>query len=90
MTEPLETRRKRALFRGGHRGTRELDVLIGGFAARHVPHMTAAELDAFERLLTVADPDLYDWIAGRAAVPAAHDGPVMDLMRNFKVSTSTT
>ncbi|HQX85830.1 MAG TPA: succinate dehydrogenase assembly factor 2, partial [Aestuariivirga sp.] len=30
--EPIELRRKRLLWRSSHRGIREMDLLMGGFA----------------------------------------------------------
>ena len=60
MTVPLEIRRKRALYRSHHRGTKELDRLLGTFASHHVPDMPEGELAAFERLLEAPDPALLD------------------------------
>ena len=41
-TEEAVLRRK-LIFRSWHRGTREMDLLLGRFAERAVPGMTAAE-----------------------------------------------
>lgn len=76
-----ETRRKRLIFRSGHRGTKELDILFGAFAARHLDGFTAAEMDAFETLLDLPDPDVFDWITGAADPP---DGPVGAMVRRVK------
>ncbi len=48
--DPLAGRAKRLLFRARHRGTRELDLLVGGFAAAALPGMESAGLDEFERI----------------------------------------
>ncbi|MFN0043702.1 MAG: succinate dehydrogenase assembly factor 2 [Alphaproteobacteria bacterium] len=60
MTDPFEIRRKRALYRSHHRGTKELDRLLGEFASHHVPAMADGDLAAFERLLEAPDPALLD------------------------------
>jgi len=70
---PLVARRRRLAFRAGRRGTHENDLLLGRFAARHLDAMDPAELDAFEAVLDLPDVDLFDWISGRAPVPAEHD-----------------
>ncbi|MCD8563170.1 MAG: succinate dehydrogenase assembly factor 2 [Alphaproteobacteria bacterium] len=70
MTDDLENKRKRLIFRAGHRGTKEMDLLLGGFALEHVPKFDAAELEAFEGLLTENDPDLYNWISRVEEAPA--------------------
>ena len=79
--ETLDTRRKRLLFRSWHRGTREADLLLGGFAERHLAQLSEAQLDRYERLLENSDPELYAWLIGRAPLPAEHDHDVMELLR---------
>lgn len=81
---PEATRRKKLLFRAWRRGFRELDLLVGSFAERHLGGFDARQLDLFERLLDAPDQHLYDWIAGRAPVPAALDGDVTRLLMNFR------
>lgn len=84
--ETLEKRRKKLAFRSWHRGTREMDLLVGGFADTHLGDFDAAQLDAFEELLRQSDLDLYAWIAGRRTPPPELDNPVLDLFLNFKYS----
>lgn len=79
-------RRKRLIFRAWHRGTREADLLLGRFAEAHVPGFDPAQLDAFEALLTQSDPDIYDWVTGRQAAPAALGG-VLLLLKRFSFTT---
>ena len=54
----LATRRQRALYRAEHRGTREMDFLLGRFARAQVIQMDAPELALFEKLLVLPDPEL--------------------------------
>lgn len=81
-----DARLKKIRFRAAHRGFREADLILGGFAERHVGAMTAAELDAFEVLIDQPDHDLYDWIVGQAVAPAAFDGPVLAQLRVFHLT----
>ncbi len=82
--EPLETRRKRLRFRAWHRGTREMDLLVGSFADAHLAGFDQAQLDRFEGVLLEADPDVYAWMTGRAEPPAELDHDVMRMMRAFE------
>lgn len=79
-----ERRIKKLLFQSRHRGTREADFLIGGFAERYLADLKDAELDAFERLLAEPDPDIVDWVLDRTPVPTLHQSRVLDLIRKFK------
>jgi antitoxin CptB len=56
MMSALEERRRRAQYRAAHRGTLEMDWLLGRYAAAALPAMPQAELDRFEGLLTLPDP----------------------------------
>jgi antitoxin CptB len=84
MTAAPEIRRKRLLFRSWHRGTKETDLLLGSFAERYLAGFTTEQLDRYEALLENDDGDLYDWITGRAAVPAEQDDEMLRLLRAFK------
>lgn len=78
-------RRKRLLYRSVYRGNKENDILLGQFARTHIGDLSAAELEQYERLLTVGDNDIYDWVAGRAQPPAEHDTPVLRKLMAFRV-----
>jgi antitoxin CptB len=86
MSESLEIRRKRLIHRSVYTGMKETDILLGAFARAHVPDFTAEELGEYENLLGAGDPNILDWALGRAAPPAAYDGPVMKLLQNFKIA----
>ena len=84
MADKTDVRRKRLLYRSRRRGMREADHLLGGFAERTLDGFTDEQLDRYERLLENTDPDLLDWITGRAPVPDAFDNDVMALLMNIK------
>jgi len=66
MTNPVDIRRKQLAFRASHRGFKEADLVLGGFANANLPGMSEAELDEFDQLLGLADQDIYDWVMDRA------------------------
>jgi antitoxin CptB len=87
MTESntsLATTRKRLLYRSWHRGTREMDLLLGRFAERNLPTFSARQVELYEALLEYSDSDLYDWMSGRERPPPALDHDVMKLLMKFK------
>ena len=84
MTGHLEIRRKRLRFRSWHRGTKEMDLLLGSFADRELSDMSAAQLDRFEALLEVPEPVLYAWICGHDAPPAEYDHDVTRALLAFQ------
>jgi antitoxin CptB len=79
----LDARRRKVLFRSWHRGTREMDLIMGRFADASLPHLSETEVDDFERLVEVPDPQLYDWISGTGEPPAHYDTDLLRRMRAF-------
>jgi len=88
MTDNLENKRKKLIFRAGHRGTKEMDLILGNFAADHVHGFTPEEVDLFEDLLNDSDPDLYNWIMRKEPVPAKSQNAVMDKLLAYKYTGS--
>ncbi len=69
--------RRRTLWRAHHRGTREADMLVGGFADRWLAHMDAEGLRWFEVVLNEQDVDIMAWAFGTATPPAHLQGQWM-------------
>ncbi len=85
----VETRRRRLLWRASHRGIREMDILVGGFARDRLATMTAAELDEFEALIALPDNDLFDWLIRSVPVPERHLTATMAALLAFRPSIET-
>jgi antitoxin CptB len=73
----LDARRRRLLFRANHRGTREADLIVGGFVARTIATLSEGELDELETVLEYPDVDLADWLSGHRPVPAECATPML-------------
>jgi len=87
ILEDLEVRRKRLIYRAWHRGTREMDLLLGRFADAHVPGFDEAGLAQFEDILCHSDPDLYNWVTGKESAPANYINDVFSLLLDFRFAT---
>ncbi len=72
-----DPRLKRLRFRAWHRGTREADLLIGGFFDAHSADWNEAEMHWFEALLEEQDVDIMAWAIGTAPPPARWAGEMM-------------
>lgn len=80
-SEGLDLRRKRLLFRCWHRGTREMDMILGGFADTHIADLTDKEMDDLEALMELPDPDLYAAISSGGLLPPEYETPVFQRIR---------
>ena len=54
----LSLRRKKILFKCTHRGTKELDILLGNFVSKHIDLLKSKELNYLEIILSFNDIDL--------------------------------
>ena len=52
----------RLIYRSWHRGTKELDLILGNFISDNINQMSEDEITEFEALLNYEDPDIYKWI----------------------------
>ena len=74
---------KRLAWRAHHRGTREADLLIGGFFAAHHSGWSAADRASFAALLEEQDADIIAWAHGTARPPARFAGPMMEALQRL-------
>ncbi len=79
----LDARRKRARFRAWHRGMKEMDMILGGYADAKIDAMEAGELDVFEQLMEALDRDLFKWFTGEGATPDEFDTPLFRKICKF-------
>ena len=79
----LETRLARAKFRAWHRGTREMDMILGGFADVHIAALSDADLDDLEGLMELPDPDLYAAFSGAQPLASPYKDGIFVRIKQF-------
>ena len=70
-------------YRAEHRGTREADMLIGGFFEAHHAGWEAHDRALFAALLMETDVDVMAWAIGTQEAPARYEGRMMDALRKL-------
>jgi antitoxin CptB len=70
-------RLKRLRFRAWHRGTKEADLLVGGFFDRHSATWDDAGILWFEALIQEQDVDIMAWAIGTEPPPERYQGAMM-------------
>ena len=74
---------KRLHWRAHHRGTREADLLIGGFFDAHHASWDAVERALFADMLEEQDVDIMAWAAGTAEAPERFQGPMLEALKQL-------
>ena len=74
---------KRLRWRATHRGTREADMLIGGFFDAAHGAWSAHDRTLFAEMLEHQDVDIMAWAIGTARPPERFEGPMMEALRRL-------
>lgn len=74
---------KRLRYRAWHRGTREADMLIGGYFDAHHQQWGPQERAWFADLLEEQDVDIMAWAIGTAEPPERLAGSMMKALKRL-------
>jgi antitoxin CptB len=80
---PSDLELKRLSWRAHHRGTKEADMLIGGFFDAHHGQWSADECLLFEEMLDSQDVDIMAWAHGTAEPPVRFFGPMIEALKKL-------
>lgn len=70
-------------FRAWHRGTREADMMIGGYFDRYHAEWSLQDRLWFNALLMEQDVDIMAWAIGSAEAPAPYQGPMLEKLQKL-------
>ena len=77
--------KKKILYRSGHRGTKEMDLLLSNFVKKYVDDFGIVELRQLDRLLNFDDDSLFKWYLNKKTKIKVPNNKVCILLRNFKI-----
>jgi len=80
---PSDPDLKRLHWRAHHRGTKEADLLIGGFFDAHHLQWGSRECALFEAMLEEQDVDIMAWAHGTADAPERFEGPMIAALKKL-------
>ena len=83
MSSDLGMRRRRALWRATHRGSKEMDFLLGRFAEQALDCMNSAEITVFERLIDTPDPVIESCVLKGFSLAEPDLDELIDRLRRF-------
>jgi antitoxin CptB len=80
---PSDPDLKRLHWRAHHRGTKEADLMIGGFFDAHHASWSADQRATFATMLEEQDVDIMAWALGTAEAPERFKGPMIEALRKL-------
>ena len=76
---------KKILYRSTHRGTKEMDMLLGNFVKFYINTLNDIELNDLQNLILLEDEVIYKWYSGNSVKNLVPINKVTDLLRKFKI-----
>ena len=83
--ENKELLKKQIVYRSTHRGTKEMDILLGGFVKKYVEQFDVSELIELKKLLFIDDEIIYNWYLKKDLKSGIPDNNVSAKLKNFKL-----
>jgi len=65
------------------RGMLENEIILRDYISLNLNKMNQTDLDTYERLLEIPDPDLYEYLSGKSEVPEEHNSTLIQEIKNF-------
>lgn len=88
--DALDSRRRRLRYRAWHRGTKEMDLVLGPYADAHVAGLDIAGLDRLEALMEEPDTDLLKWVTGQETPPENVDRELLGRLIDFRLTMAAS
>ena len=76
---------KQIIYRSMHRGTKEMDLLLGNFVKKYVKEFNITELKDLEKLLFIEDEIIYKWYIEKNSNKTIPKTKVSIMLKNFKL-----
>jgi|TARA_B110000967_G_scaffold36545_1_gene35794 antitoxin CptB len=83
--DDIEIHRKKLSFRAGHRGTKEMDMLLGNFATKYILLFDENELEMFSTLLDCEDDLIYKCLLDKESLPSEIDNRIFHLLKDTAI-----
>ena len=75
--------KKKIIYRSNHRGTKEMDKLLGSFTKRYINIIKKEELQYLCNLLDYDDENLYKYNQGQKTTIKIDTNNVTELFKNY-------
>ncbi len=80
-----EILKKQIIYRSSHRGTKEMDLLLGNFVKKFIDDFNDNELQDLKSLLFIEDEIIYNWYLKNNSKDKIPVNKVSKMLKNFKI-----
>ena len=80
-----EILKKQVIYRSTHRGTKEMDLLLGNFVKKNIDKFSESEINQLEKLLKIDDEIIQKWYFEKNQKDTVPNNKVTQRLKNFKL-----
>ena len=80
-----EILKKKIIYRSTHRGSKEMDILLGNFTKKYLNNFNSTELKDLEQILLIEDEILYEWYFSKKKNQNIPINKISKLLKKFKL-----
>ena len=81
--EDLSIFQKKLLYKSTHRGSKEMDLILGKFAHKYLSLFNEDELVMLEAILEMDDNDIYQYALNKKQIPESLNNRVFTLLKDY-------
>ena len=80
-----EILKKQIIYRSTHRGSKEMDLLLGNFVKKYINLFDNNDLINLDKILVIEDEILYQWYFENKNISTIHINRVSRLLKEYKL-----
>tara|TARA_Y100000590_G_scaffold103595_1_gene117740 strand:- start:17492 stop:17746 length:255 start_codon:yes stop_codon:yes gene_type:complete len=77
--------KKQIIYRSSHRGTKEMDIILGAFVNKYIDLLNEKNLKDLNTILSLEDEILYDWYFNKRSTKKIVENEISAMLRKFKL-----
>ena len=76
--------KKKIIYRSTHRGSKEMDILLGNFVNKHIDTFNDKDLEEMEKILLIEDEILYQWYFNKKKNMNIPNNKISKMLKKYK------
>ena len=80
-----EILKKQIIYRSTHRGSKEMDILLGNFVKKHIDSFNIKELKEIENILFIEDEIIHQWYFNKKNNTIIPNSRISQMLKEYKI-----
>ena len=80
-----EILKKQIIYRSTHRGSKEMDILLGNFVKKHIDSFNITELKEIQNILFIEDEIIHQWYFNKKNNTIIPNSRISQMLKGYKI-----